>query len=121
MGHRVTTWAILVWTGVMAVGTVAAFLGIGRDCAELTGSELSACQSDAWIRGGVGLALLVLLWLVVFVPLGIVWFVSRPKENVTVFGPAGQQVMVSEGEARKRVELQGWSYQKSSPGEASPR
>jgi hypothetical protein len=47
----------------------------------LTGSELSACQGDAWGRGGVGLGLLVLLWFVVFAPLAIWWSLSRPKST----------------------------------------
>ena len=115
MVNRLATWAIRIWTALMAIGIVAAFLGIGGDCVGLTGSDLSACQRDAWVRGGVGLTLLALLWFVVFVPMGIVWFVSRPRENVVVFGPAGQQVMLSEDEARKRVEQQGWSYQRPDP------
>jgi hypothetical protein len=116
--HRIATWAILIWTAVMAVGILAAFLGIGGDCVGLAGSELSACQSDAWVRGGIGLTLLVLLWVVVAIPMAIVWFMSRPKENVVVFGPSGQQVMLSETEARKRVEQPGWSYQKQGSGQA---
>lgn len=119
MTNRIATWAILIWTAFMAVGILAAFLGIGGDCAGLTGSELSRCQADAWVRGGIGLALLLFLWFVVLVPMGIVWFVSRPRENVTVFGPAGQQVMLSEDEARKRIEQQGWSYQKPDPGQVT--
>jgi hypothetical protein len=113
--NRIATWAILIWTALMGVGIVAAFLGIGGDCVGLTGSALSDCQAAAWVRGGVGLTLLLLLWFVVFLPLAIVWFVSRPKENVSVFGPAGQQVIVSEDEAKKRVEQHGWMYQKPIP------
>lgn len=119
MPNRKATWAILVWTVLMGVGIVAAALNIGNDCAGLTGSDLSACQGDAWIRGGIGLTLLVLLWFVGFVPLAIVWFVSRPRDNVTVFGPAGQQVMLSEHEARRRVEQPGWMYQKPDPGQVA--
>jgi hypothetical protein len=105
----------------MAIGILAAAVGIGGDCAGLTGGELSTCQSDAWARGGVGLALLVLLWFVVLLPFAVVWFVSRPKENVIVFGPDGQQVILSEGEARKRVDEQGWTYQKPTPNGAASR
>lgn len=118
MKVRKATWAILVWTVLMAVGIVAAALGIGDECVGLSGSDLSACRTDAWTRGGIGLALLLFLW---FVPVAIFWFVSRRKENVTVFGPAGQQIMLSEAEARKRVEQQGWTYQRSSPGQDGAR
>ena len=82
MGHRVATWAILIWSAFMGVGILLAFLGIGGDCAGLVGSELADCQADAWARGGIGLGLLVVLWLVVAFPFGIWWFVSRPKERI---------------------------------------
>jgi hypothetical protein len=83
MGHRVATWAIVIWSGLMALGIFAAFLGIGGDCVGLTGSELSACQADAWARGGVGLGLLVFLWFVVFAPLAIWWALTRPRGTGT--------------------------------------
>jgi hypothetical protein len=47
-------------------------------------------------------------------PLLLVWLVSRPKNNTVVYGPQGQQVMVSEREAKRRVEKGGWTYQRSS-------
>lgn len=88
MAHRIATWAILIWTVLMGVGIVLAFLGIGGDCAGLTGGELSNCQSDAWARGSIGLGLLVFLWLIVAAPMGIVWWVSRPKEQKPGSGEA---------------------------------
>lgn len=118
MVNRVATWAIVIWTGLMAVGIVAAALGIGGDCTLLTGTQLNTCQNDAWIRGGIGLTLLFLLWLVLFLPMAMVWLMSRPRENIVVFGPTGQAMAVSETEARKRVEQQGWSYQGPAPGGA---
>jgi hypothetical protein len=88
MPNRVLTWVILIWTTLMGVGILAAFLGIGGDCAGLTGSELSACQADAWVRGGIGLTLLLLLWLVVFLPLAFIWYVSRPRHQKPIPGEA---------------------------------
>jgi hypothetical protein len=81
MVYRLATWGILIWTALMALGILAAYLGIGGDCAGLAGTPLAVCQSDAWARGTVGLALLALLWLVVVVLLGAVWMTSRPKAN----------------------------------------
>jgi hypothetical protein len=79
MAHRITTWLIVIWTGFMALGIVAAFLGIGGDCLALAQGEISSCQADAWGRGAVGLGLLLLLWLIVVVPMAIVWRASRPS------------------------------------------
>jgi hypothetical protein len=87
MAHRISTWAIVIWSGLMALGIFGAFLGIGGDCVGLTGSELSACQADAWSRGGIGLGLLVFLWFVVFAPLAIWWSFTRPKGNTTAASP----------------------------------
>lgn len=61
MPNRKATWAILVWTVLMAIGILAAALNIGGDCVGLTGSDLNACEADAWTRGGTGLTLLLLL------------------------------------------------------------
>jgi hypothetical protein len=45
-------------------------------------------------------------------PLILIWFLSRPKKSVIVYGPQGQHVMLSAREARRRVETsEGWSYQ----------
>jgi hypothetical protein len=79
MAHRITTWLIVIWTGFMALGIVAAFLGIGSDCVAMAEREISSCQADAWGRGATGLGLLVLLWFVILVPIAIVWRASRPS------------------------------------------
>jgi hypothetical protein len=117
MPNRVSSWAMLLWTAVMAIGIVAAFVGIGGDCRGLAGDAFAQCQADAWIRGGIGLSLLLFLWFVVMLPMAAVWFVTRPKENVTVYGPDGQQVMLSEAEANRRVATPGWTYQRPERGE----
>jgi hypothetical protein len=77
---RKSTWAIAIWTGAMGVAILTAASGIGQDCAGFTGGELTSCQADAWGRGIIGLALLGLLWFVVFVPLWFVWRASRPNQ-----------------------------------------
>lgn len=119
MPNRLATWAMLLWTALMALGIGAAFLGIGDDCRALSGAAFTECQADAWVRGGIGLSLLLFLWFVVMVPMAIVWFLTRPKANVTVFGPEGQQVMLPEDEARRRVATLGWTYQRPERREAA--
>lgn len=57
-------------------------------------------------------AAIMFIWFLLVVPLALLWFATRPKENVRIYGPQGQQVTVTEEEARKRVE-QGWSYQEN--------
>ncbi len=80
MPTRKATWAIVIWTAFMAVAILAAALGLSNLGVGLAGGQLSACQGDAWARGGIGLMLLVILWLVVVAPLGLIWYASRPKQ-----------------------------------------
>ena len=67
MPRRKASWAIAIWTAFMAVATFAAALGI-----------------EDWRNGLIGLTLLGFLWFVGFIPLWIIWYLSRPKPNVTV-------------------------------------
>ena len=36
---------------------------------------------------------------------------SRPKQNTVIYGPQGQWMRVTEKEAKKRVEEEGWMYE----------
>jgi hypothetical protein len=99
---RKTTWVIVIWTVLMVLWMGSAIGASGK---------VSADPNYAAGIATLGVTFLIVLWLLVLAPLALVWFGTRPKENVTVYGPDGQQVMVSEKEARKRVE-QGWTYQR---------
>jgi hypothetical protein len=66
--RRKASWAIAIWTVFMAIAIFAAALGIGED----------------WLNGAIGLMLLGFLWFVGFVSLWIVWYLSRPKPNISV-------------------------------------
>jgi hypothetical protein len=107
---RKMTWAILIWSVLLIAWGVAGAGSLGNNCAGETGDALSTCQAATAVGGGIGLSIIFFLWFVGFIVLAIVWFMTRPKENVVVYGPVGQQMTVSEKEARKRVEKQGWTY-----------
>jgi len=101
---RKATWAlaifnvlILVWlvTGLNAAGSVP------------VGSE--AEEVGRAIGTGIGVTFIAFTWFVGFVVLGLVWLMSRPKESVLIYGPQGQAMSVSEGEAKRRV-TKGWTY-----------
>lgn len=108
---RKATWALAVWTVLMAVWIGSGIVAVSDRCDGLRGTSLETCQAATAIGGGLGVSVLITLWFIGFVVLGLVWLMSRPKENVVVYGPQGQQVTVSEKEAKRRVEKQGWSYQ----------
>jgi hypothetical protein len=98
---RKMTWAILIFTALMLLWAAGA------------SSNSSQYGQNDYATGVAALSvgLLFFIWLLGFMILAVIWFMTRPHPNVTVYGPAGQQVMVSEKEARRRVEKQGWSYQ----------
>lgn len=110
------SWAILIWTALFLVWGVGGASSISNNCAGLTGNDLAACRAGTAIGGGLGLSIIFMLWFIGFVVLAIIWFATRPRSNVTVYGPQGQQVQVTEAEAKKRV-AQGWTYQ---PGVSVP-
>jgi hypothetical protein len=118
-GWRKMTWAIVIWTAIFVVWIATGVGAVSNQCPGLTGDELASCQAATAIGGGIGVTFLFMLWFIGFIVLAIIWFMTRPKHNVTVYGPLGQQVTVSESEARKRVEKQGWTYQPS-PGGGTP-
>ena len=69
------------------------------------------------IGGGLAVTFIIFIWFIGFIVLGLVWFMSRPKDNVLIYGPQGQKVTVSEKEAQRRVKKGGWNYQPpSQPG-----
>lgn len=107
---RKATWALVIWTVLMGIWLVAGIGNVSNNCAGQTGSALETCQAATAIGGGIGAGIIVVIWFIGFLVLGLIWLMSRPKENVAVYGPQGQQVMVSEKEAKKRVEKLGWSY-----------
>jgi hypothetical protein len=107
---RKMTWAIVIWT-VWSVFWVATGVGaVSNSCAGKVGTDLSTCQAATAAGGGIGVTFIFFIWFIVFVVLSIIWFMTRGRTTVVVYGPQGQQASVAESEAKKRVEKQGWSY-----------
>ncbi len=92
---RKMTWAILIWTAVMVAWIVSGASAVSNNCAGETGDALATCQAATAIGGGIAVTLIGFIWFIGFIVLSVIWFMTRPKNNVTVFGPQGQQVMVS--------------------------
>lgn len=111
---RKATWALVLFSVLMLIWIVAGVGGVSNNCDGLTGNELTNCQAATAIGGGIGVTFLIILWFIGFIILGLIWLMSRPKENVVVYGPDGQQVTVSEKEAKKRTS-KGWTYQPPPP------
>jgi hypothetical protein len=107
---RKATWALVIWNVLMLIWLVTGIGAVGNNCAGEAGDALTACQAGTAIGAGIGVTFIIVIWFIGFIVLGLVWLMSRPKDNVIVYGPDGQQVTVSEKEAKKRVS-KGWTYQ----------
>lgn len=116
---RKATWALLIWSALIVIWIVGGTSSVGNNCAGETGDALTACQAGTAIGAGLGVTVIIIIWFIGFIVLGLIWLMSRPKENVVVHGPAGQQVTVSEKEAKKRVS-KGWTYQPGTTDKAPP-
>lgn len=108
---RKATWALVIVNALMALWF---FTGIGAvsggptDCGVL---DRETCEAAYGVGAGIGATFVLFIWFLLFVVFGLIWLMSRPKDNVVIYGPQGQQMTVSEKEAKRRVEKQGWSYQ----------
>lgn len=105
---RKMTWAIVLWSGLMLAWLIGGLSAVG----DLPAPGTAAEEAGAAIGTGIGVTFIFGIWFLGFIVLAIIWFMTRPRHNVVVYGPQGQQVTVSEKEARRRVERQGWTYQK---------
>lgn len=104
---RKATWAILIWTGlavlwIWAGASAAGEVPVGSDAEE----------AGRAIGTGIGVTFIIFIWFLGFIVLGLIWLMSRPKDNVLVYGPEGQQMNVSEKEAKRRVK-KGWTYSRT--------
>lgn len=91
---RKATWALAIFSALMGIWVV------------------TAIPAGIAVGGGIAITFIVLLWFVGFIVLGFAWLMSRSQVMVVILGPNGQQVTVSEKEAKRRVSTEvGWSYQ----------
>jgi hypothetical protein len=97
---RKATWALIIWTALMAVWLFYA----------LANPATSEERYVPFVIVFTAIAL-ILCWFIGLVILALVWFMSRPKANTPIYGPQGQWMRVTEKEAKRRVEKEGWTYQ----------
>lgn len=78
---RTATWALLIATAWMVI---------------MWATTGSIVPMVLWF---IGVSIVLLLWVV-----------NRPKQNVRIYGPSGQEWLVKAATARRRVR-NGWSYE----------
>ncbi len=98
---RKATWALIIWTALMAYVLFDNLWSTEVESAERYGAFWYVLT---------GLSILS-IWFIGLIILALVWFMSRPKANTPIYGPQGQWMRVTEKEAKRRVEKEGWTYQ----------
>ena len=76
---RVMTWVILVVNALFLVWIISGLSSTGDNCAGETGDSLAACEAGTAIGAGIGLFLIVFLWVAANLILGIIWLVTNKK------------------------------------------
>lgn len=116
---RKATWAIVIWTVIFAIWIVGGInAASSTPCDPALTQEL--CDAATGIGTGIGVTLVFTLWLIGFIVLSIIWFMSRPDRSTEVYSPQGAKVMTSQKEARRLVEKQGWTYQRAATTDNEP-
>lgn len=82
-GWRKSTWALIAWCALIAVGCVVA-LNSGHDataqCQSIGGSLGSYCQESVNSQVGAKVGHVLKIGFLGFVVLSIVWFMTRPQD-----------------------------------------
>lgn len=76
---RKMTWALWGWTALCALWLVAGATSVNNG--NCHGLSNSACTAATHIGAGIGAFLIFAIWLLVFLILSLIWFMTRPKRN----------------------------------------
>ncbi|MCO1660302.1 hypothetical protein [Pseudonocardia humida] len=77
--RRVFMWVFLAVQALFLVWVVSSLSGAADNCDGRTGDALSACQAGTAVGAGLGLAVILFLWVAVDVILGITYLVTRRR------------------------------------------
>ncbi len=84
LGWRKMTYVLWAWTIIFGIwiiaGSSSGVSQANKDCATNHGVlSVQACQDASHAGTAIGAFLIFLLWLIGFLVLSIVWFMTRPK------------------------------------------
>lgn len=78
---RPLTWVILAVNLLFVVWIVAGLLGVADECTGFSGTELDLCEAGTAIGAGIGVGIIVFLWVAADIILGVVWLVTRSRRR----------------------------------------
>ncbi|MGH7643249.1 MAG: hypothetical protein ACRENX_09620 [Candidatus Dormibacteria bacterium] len=73
---RKMTWVLWGWTILCAIWLGAGIASSGGSC---HGLSHSACVAAGDIGKGIGVTIIIIVWLIVFLVLSLIWFMTRNK------------------------------------------
>lgn len=76
---RVFMWVFLAIQALFIVWIVSATAGASDNCAGEVGSALEACQAGTAVGAGIGIFLILFLWMIVDVILGVTYLITRRR------------------------------------------
>lgn len=81
---RKMTWALIIWSALMALWIIAALgqADPAGSCVHHAYLSKQSCEEASSAGTGIGVGILIFLWFLVFVPLSLVWLMTRPKTQV---------------------------------------
>jgi uncharacterized membrane protein len=88
---RVSTWLIVLWSGLCAFAAAVLIVGMATVCVGKTDTGTPTCQDWANLFFGVILFVVIMAWLVGLVLLIVVWETSRPDGGQGSRGKRGPQ------------------------------
>ncbi len=77
---RKMTWVLWAWTALAAL-----WIGVGftaENPSSCHGLSHSACTAATNVGEGIGVFVIVIVWLIGFLFLSLIWFMTRPKGRV---------------------------------------
>jgi ribosomal protein L40E len=79
---RKMTWTIWGWTILCAIWLATGIASVANSKASCSGLSQSECSAARDVGAGIGVTFIIIIWLIVFLVLSIVWFMTRPKGRV---------------------------------------
>jgi hypothetical protein len=77
--RRIFPWAFLAIQALFLIWIISGATAAGGTCDGQTGQQLEACQTGAAVGGGIGVLLIVFLWLATDVILGVGYLIFRRR------------------------------------------
>lgn len=74
---RKMTWFIVIVNALFLVWIITGVASVADECKGLSGDELEICEAGTAIGAGIGVTVILVLWVIVDLILGVLWLVTR--------------------------------------------